>query len=131
MPDYSEVFRFKLGKVGLANFTEDLWNRCTSQQYSNPSDYLFASDPNGSPDPTHPLYTFKKCVYSLGDLDRDGDVDSTDSLLLTAYLDGIYFSGSHLNETAFRLAADTNADGVVDSSDLIKLNQFLLGMTTL
>ncbi len=75
-------------------------------------------------------YPLKKCVVARGDVNRDGIVDSDDSILIQKEIVGL-MTGSTLNKLAFRLAADCDGDGSVDILDVITLNSYLQGNGTL
>jgi hypothetical protein len=62
-----------------------------------------------------------KTVGSKGDVNCDGDIDSTDITLLKRYLlRKVSLTGDSLNN------ADTNGDGEVDSTDLTLLKRYIL-----
>lgn len=60
-------------------------------------------------------------IYTLGDVDDNGSITSTDVALIYRHLLG----NSELIESRF-FAADTNIDGRISSSDISKLERFLL-----
>ncbi len=75
----------------------------------------------------------KKCLYSLGDVDRDGRITSSDTLAVTKYVQGLYEMNSArgdlaaYDKLAFELAADINEDGAVTSDDANLIAQLLMG----
>ncbi|MBO5421431.1 MAG: dockerin type I repeat-containing protein [Clostridia bacterium] len=58
----------------------------------------------------------------IGDVNNDGQINSSDALLILQYSVGSYA----LNGNAFT-AADTNRDGKVNSSDALIILQFAVG----
>lgn len=58
--------------------------------------------------------------YILGDVNKDGVVNSKDAVLFNQYLAKI----ANMDSTALA-AADINKDGVVNSKDIVIMNQFL------
>ncbi len=56
----------------------------------------------------------------LGDINFDGEINNSDSLLLSRALSGTYTLSSNA-----KISADTNQNGVVDSNDLNKLNNYI------
>ncbi len=64
-------------------------------------------------------------VYKLGDVNRDGYITSTDSVLLARFILG------RTTPTAVQIiAADVNKDGYLTSVDRVKIARFLLGKIT-
>lgn len=91
-----------------------------------------------SPDPTaNPLstalmcgggYHLEKGLYSLGDVDRDGDVDNDDvTLIMNDIVGNVTVSGSEYDKVVFKLAADVDFNGEVDILDVIAINRYLNG----
>lgn len=75
---------------------------------------------------------FTKCVYALGDLNRDGSVDSNDSSIMESFMVSLGAPNPSRSEkeqqcdvVAFGLAADCNQDNVVNLFDAIYLNHHL------
>jgi len=64
---------------------------------------------------------------TLGDLNYDGKVNSTDYLVLKRYLLGTIDKESDPN---FLKAADLNRDGRVNSTDMSLMKRYLLGIIT-
>lgn len=126
-----DLFNYNLGEFdgsGSVTCENDL-NRYTSDtpNVQNPS--LALTTTYG--------YPARKCVYSSGDVNRDGSVDSTDANYLLGYVSGNtvpYPSRSTINAAydcrAFELAADCNHDHTVDIMDVITLNKYILGTIT-
>lgn len=87
--------------------------------------------------PTSTIYTNKgnvlvKTVYALGDVDRDGDVDSDDATAIQKYclslahpIPGRTAEESAYDEIAFKLAADFNQDGSITLTDAISILMYL------
>ena len=63
----------------------------------------------------------------VGDLNGDGNVDSTDYALLKMYLLGSINDFPVENDIK---AGDLNADGVIDALDFATFKQYLLGVVT-
>lgn len=87
--------------------------------------------------PSSDIFTSKgsivlqKCIYSLGDVDRDGDVDVDDVQSVMAYVAGLREipgdrsdAEAYYDEMAFRLAADFNESGTVEWSDVSAMNSY-------
>ena len=73
-------------------------------------------------DPNRPeLYPVGKAAVSAGDLNGDGQVNSTDVILLRRYIAGGY--GVSIDEDA----ADVNADGMLNSTDVILIRRYIAG----
>lgn len=77
---------------------------------------------------------FTKCVYALGDLNRDGIVDSSDSNIMESFMVNLGAPNPSRSEkeqqcdvVAFGLAADCNQDNAVNILDAIMLNKYLVG----
>ncbi|MGN1224055.1 MAG: dockerin type I repeat-containing protein [Ruminococcus sp.] len=75
---------------------------------------------------------FTKCLYALGDLNRDGSVDSNDSSIMESFMVNLGAPNPSRSEkeqqcdvVAFGLAADCNQDNVVNLFDAIYLNHHL------
>lgn len=75
---------------------------------------------------------FTKCIYALGDVNRDGVVDSSDSSIMESFMVNLGASNPSRSEkeqqcdvVAFGLAADCNQDNVVNILDAIYLNHHL------
>ena len=80
----------------------------------------------------------KKCLYSIGDVDRNGFVEPADSLAIGICAQGGYDgnsktpkNASSYNELAFNLAADVNDDNVIDMADVELVNKHILGQILL
>ena len=90
-----------------------------------------------SSNPTSSLYTnkgneLKKCIYSLGDPDKDGDLDSDDVAAVQKYVLSLTQADSSrtteeaaYDRIAFELAADYNQDGVINMFDAIGIAQYV------
>lgn len=75
---------------------------------------------------------FTKCLYALGDLNRDGIIDSSDSSIMESFMVNLGAPNPSRSEkeqqcdvVAFGLAADCNQDNVVNILDAIYLNHHL------
>lgn len=76
--------------------------------------------------PSYSSVPLKKCIFAKGDVDRNGIINSFDSLQVMKYSAGL-LQGNALDEEAFRLAADCNNDGQINSSDVELINKYILG----
>ena len=84
-------------------------------------------------------YALVKCVYALGDVDRNGFVDTIDTLNITKNINHLLFEASlnsttvasSYNEAAFNLAADVNLDETVDMKDVEEINKYILGQSSI
>lgn len=65
---------------------------------------------------------FRFGLFTLGDLNRDGAIDSTDANYLLSYLVHNYNAGSYCNKAIFEMAADYNQNGTIDIIDVIAIN---------
>lgn len=80
-------------------------------------------------------YTATKCIYSIGDVNRDGIVNGTDSTILLASLvnnvgpDTVNrtLEQQGYDKLAFELAGDCDGNGTVELLDVITLNQYING----
>ena len=75
--------------------------------------------------------TFKKCVYSMGDVDRDGDVDKDDQQKIGDFVVGLGRNDpnrtteeSYYDAMAFRLAADIDGSGMVELADAVAVTKY-------
>lgn len=96
--------------------------------------YTSSNPSNPSADCSNEGYELKKCVYALGDIDRSGRVDATDSLEVTKFAQGFYGSttkkteqSDSYNEAAFKLVADVDSNGTVDLEDAQQITNYVLG----
>ncbi len=82
--------------------------------------------PNTNPPNTNPpSYTNPPVQGSLGDINGDNNVDSTDYALLKRHILGTTsLAGNALSK------ADTNGDGSVDSTDYALIKRYILGLIT-
>ena len=69
---------------------------------------------------TNSLYDDKREAYSLGDLDGDGMVTSTDYTMLKRYVLGTLTLDNNAKK-----AADINNDGTIDSTDYLLVSRFI------
>lgn len=123
--DYSPLFTYHL--EGIENLDEILDSEAdldgfTSESILAPSSVLTTNKSS---------VILRKSVYSLGDVDRDGDVDNEDAVAIQKYCVGLdkYTAGRTDEEkkgdkAVFLLAADFNRDGNVDLSDAISIIQY-------
>ena len=129
-PDSGALFTYKLGKLTDSYvFTERDVHANTSYVAGYPdvaTSVIRAT--NGA--------EFKKCVYAIGDANRDGIVDSNDAEdVLQCVIDMAESDPSRspedqaYDEAAFKLAADIDRNGVVALQDVVAINRFLLGGT--
>lgn len=118
------LFSYRLDDVQNNTLVDTEYEvHCLTSAYSNnPSSILYTNKGD----------SLEKVVYSLGDVDRDGDVDNDDvaaiqkyRLFLTqpesnrGYIEGIY------DEIAFKLAADFNQDGTINLGDAVAVLMYL------
>ena len=72
-----------------------------------------------------------KCIYSLGDVNRDGQVTLDDSKAVMSYnvhtaeADPARGDDGYYDTIAFKLAADFNEDGEIDIRDVVAINQYV------
>ncbi len=66
----------------------------------------------------------KPASIKIGDVDADGDRDTTDAILLRKYLSGM----RNLDVTINEEACDVNRDGIIDVRDAILLLKHLAQM---
>lgn len=127
-PCSNELFRYDLTKFSgnLVVPSELMLHRYTSRYANNPSTMLDSTDDA----------TIYKIVFSLGDLDRDGDVDYTDKQILMQYCANVTSANpsrtstqQELDTVAFKLAADVDEDGDVTVLDAVYLNNYLSNST--
>lgn len=76
--------------------------------------------------------SLKKCVYALGDVDRDGDVDDEDVKAVQTYLLNLAYAApgrssedSVYDKIAFELAADFNQDGTISIFDAVGMASYV------
>ena len=108
----------------------------TSSSISNPSDNITWEVKN---EKEKRNYGLVKCIYALGDVDRNGFVDPTDTLNITKNIQHLLFEASlnsttvasSYNEAAFNLAADVNLDRTVDMKDVEEINKYILGQSSI
>lgn len=117
----SAVFKYQLFPCSVTS-SEYSFHKYTSRTSDSPSsDILTAED----------SIVLQKCVYSLGDVDRDGDVDMDDAQSVMTYVAGLREkpagrsdAEAYYDEMAFRLAADFNESGTVEWSDANAISSF-------
>lgn len=126
IPAFSACTRYKIPQEELAKVSsEKQLHRYASASYSSPSNVI---ENNGN-------CSLTKCIYSLGDLDRDGRITAEDSLLATKKYQGIIGNASNrsavtatsLEELAFNLAGDVTGDGDFGLFDIRDINDYVLG----
>lgn len=120
---YAEAFRYQFDSLNVI-FTEYALHQASSQ--SNTPTTLISEVTD--------TFSLQKCVYALGDVDRDGDVDSDDSSKVLSYTvnmaqvsSGRTAAEAAYDQLAFELAADFNQDDVVDIRDVLQINKYVLG----
>ncbi len=112
---YSPLFTYYLDGVDYTTVNSEYnLHQMTSPSYSTPSSILYTNTGD----------TLMKGLFALGDVDRDGDVDSDDAYSVQKYKLGNYAATSGrttaeatYDEAVFRLAADFNHDGQVNIAD--------------
>lgn len=117
----SAVFKYSLPLCDAISSEYD-FHCYTSESSLFPSSNIFTSRDN---------VVLQKCVYSLGDVDRDGDVDADDVQSVMSYVAGLREKPAgrsdeeaYYDEMAFRLAADFNENGIVEMSDASGINSY-------
>lgn len=118
----SELFTYKLGdehNMGTVN-SEQVLHKWTSKDDTTLST-LLESNVDSS-------YTFQKCVFARGDVNRDGQLTTDDSKGVLCYLVGTAEAartgaGGYYDEIAFKMAADFDRDGDIDLSDVVGINR--------
>ncbi len=124
----TDAIRYKMNltenvKDGMNKKSEAALNAETSRDYIS-SDITINTSIRG--------LSFTKCLYALGDVNRDGCVDSNDSSVMESFM---VMNGEpnpsrsekeqQCDVVAFGLAADCNQDNIVNLSDAIYLNHHL------
>lgn len=123
LPAYSTAFYYKLPKdLETINSVLDL-HKNTSADPNNPIVTYNSNDGN---------YSFRKIVFAKGDVNRDGVIDNTDSLLILKYVTKLAevdpkSTTKNYDEQAFWVAADYDEDNDVDIMDVIAVNRLLAG----
>lgn len=119
---YSELFRYKLDNISSVS-TEKALHRYTSYDFGSPTTTLQTTDE---------FTTLYKCIFALGDVDRNGILDSTDSELVLKYAIKNMAAASDRSEAqaaydqiAFEMAGDFNQDGKVTVADSLAINKAL------
>lgn len=98
-------------------------HRYTNETYSSsPTDEIKTNKNNIS---------MTKCIYALGDANRDGKITNDDSILVMSYIAGNMTASSsssypEYDELAFELAADFDQNNQINILDVISINQFIL-----
>ncbi|MDE6004248.1 MAG: dockerin type I repeat-containing protein [Oscillospiraceae bacterium] len=136
IPKYTNCVRFSILKDDIRNnsaiSSEYDLHRYTSKTSSSPSISIMIDGVDEN--------NLRKCIYSLGDVNRDGTVTSQDGLKAMEIVlaretagtvnNNINYASSE-SELAFNLAADVNDDGKVDRTDVAWINQNVLGTRVL
>ena len=95
-------------------------HKYTSHYTSSPSNVIGSNKSN---------VTMTKCLYALGDVDRDGNLGDDDLNLIMKGIVGLMVESNRSTSTydrlAFELAADCNEDGVIDILDTIRFNKLI------
>lgn len=118
----SAVFRYKLPtELDSQYVTNEYELHCrTSNYYDEPSLSI----------PTNLGFTMRKCVYSLGDVDRNGVVNLDDKTMIMSGIVGLLSednTNGAFDHIAWKLAADCDQNGNVDILDAITLQNYLNG----
>lgn len=120
----SMVLKYHLDGVENNTFVNTEYDllRRTSQSYYSPSTLV----------PTSLGDSFVKIVYALGDVDRNGVINSDDSSEIQKYLlslaeplPGRTTDETAYDEMAFKLAADFNKNGTVDMGDVNSIDSYI------
>lgn len=114
------LFTYEMGEIEEELIPSEWDLHIYTSRYEEPSTILGLS--NGTP-----LY---KCVYALGDVDRNGKLEPMDELNMLVYVNGTVVSDGSLDAAAFELAADVNFDGKVTVEDVQIVNNVLLNLGT-
>lgn len=119
-PATSELFTYKLGVASELGATSEA-------QLDN---YTYSID-------TFQGYEAEKCIYSIGDLNRDGLITDYDATILLCSLVNLTVPNpsrsadeQEYDRVAFELAGDCDGDGDVDTVDVQVLNQYLVGIVS-
>lgn len=120
----SALFTYSLSGVENNTAVNSEYNlhQMTSASTTSPSSILVTNTGD----------SMKKCVYALGDVDRDGDVDSEDVQAVQTYLLGLAYpdfgrnsEDSIYDQIAFELAADFNQDGTISIFDAVGMASYV------
>ncbi|MDE5791982.1 MAG: dockerin type I repeat-containing protein [Oscillospiraceae bacterium] len=121
IPAYSACIRFKIKQDDINGVlgTEYDLHRYTSESDTSPSINI---DTTGDT-------SFIKCIYSMGDVNRDGTVDEKDaSLVMKAVVELMIDNpGSptvKYDKLAFNLAGDVTEDGNITVADCVAIKQY-------
>lgn len=122
--EYFPVFKYKMDITSIVRSKMDL--------------FLYTSlSPDGENTMTasNAKYNCKKCIYALGDVDRDGKITLSDSLQVLQETNGLLKTASgrsgEPDRLTFRLAADVNQDGEVTMDDVDMINKVVTGQIIL
>lgn len=122
--EYFPVFKYKMDVTSIVGSKMDL--------------FLYTSlSPDGENTMTasNAKYNCKKCIYTLGDVDRDGKVTLSDSFQVMQETKGLLNPASgrsgEPDRLTFRLAADVNKDGEVTMDDVDMINKVVTGQIML
>lgn len=126
VPANSAVFRYKLPtELNSQYVTNEYELHCrTSNYYNEPSVSIS----------TNLGFTMRKCVYSVGDVNRDGLVDNDDRDMIMSGIAGLLSqdnTNGAFDQLAWKLAADCDQNGSVDIMDVITLNRYFNGLEEL
>ncbi len=118
---YAEAFRYRFDSLDVV-FTERALHQASSPSNTPTTSITEVTD----------TFSLQKCVYALGDVDRDGDVDTNDSSMIMSYCvqlaqasSGRSVAEAAYDQLAFELAADFNQDGDVSITDVIRINNYV------
>ncbi len=121
---YSPLFSYYLEGVENNDAINNEYNlhQMSSASTTSPSSILY----------TNTGESMMKSVYALGDVDRDGDVDTDDADAIQKYNLGLYSTMSGrstadaaYDEAVFNLAADFNEDDLVNLSDAVAIRMYI------
>ena len=124
---YSEIIRYKADYDSTVVTSEYDLFLYSSLDTSDGEDFFYTTNTSFRPE---------KIIYAMGDVNRDGYFNSTDTVLTQLYINGEITVDDGREEyedadrLAFTLAADVNRDGVVTSSDINYMSRVLLGIDT-
>ncbi|MDE6005376.1 MAG: hypothetical protein K2G88_08335, partial [Oscillospiraceae bacterium] len=124
IPAYSDCIRFKIQQhdiSGVLGTEYDL--HCSISKNDTKPSIDIETNENG--------ISFTKCIYSMGDVDRNGIVDENDASLVMKAVVGLMIDNPsspsiEYDKLAFTLAGDVaKEDGVITIADSVAMNQYL------
>ncbi|MDE6776777.1 MAG: hypothetical protein K2J25_02470 [Oscillospiraceae bacterium] len=135
IPAYAGCMRYRISQdaiIDCSNIRSEYALHCyTSNNVNNPSDTIYVELGN--------TYGLVKCVYALGDVDRNGFVEPKDTLDVMKNINGLFEKNAtnsirganSYDEAAFNLAADVDLNGVVNMTDIEEMNKFIMGQSSI